>query len=137
MSEQGQKPRFSMIEIASSDDLRRGLEYTLRNQGYGFNTKFPPSDGPIDFEAWKSDDPENTRVIIIISAGTADKETIAEALTHLGWYREQQKKPNTRAWVIAKSFTQAARYAAEVCSDLTLKSYEVEISLLDGYRIAS
>jgi hypothetical protein len=107
--------------------LDRAVSFIRRLEVH--DPKFPPPDGPIDFEAWKSDDPENTRVIIISIAGTADKETIAEALAHLGWYRKQQKKPSTRAWIIAKSFSPAAMYAARVCpNDLTLKSYEVEIS---------
>ena len=137
MSEQDQRPRFPMVEVAIDEDLRKGLQYTLDKQGYGFNTGFPSPNGDFDFEAWKLDAPENTLVIITVAAGTADTETIAKALARLGSYRQQRKKPNTRAWVIAKSFTLGARYVAEVCPDLTLKSYEVEISLLDGFRIAS
>jgi len=41
MSEQNQRPRFPMTEIANDEDLRRGLEHTLQRQGYRFNTKYP------------------------------------------------------------------------------------------------
>lgn len=137
MTEQNQRPRFPMVEIATDDDLRKGLQYTLDKQGYGFNTGFPSPNGDFDFEAWRLDDPENTFVIITIAAGTADEQTIVKALTRLGRYREQRKKPSIRAWVIAKSFTAAAVYAARACPDLVLKSYEVEVSLVDGFLIAS
>jgi hypothetical protein len=137
MDEPAQSPRVPVVEIATDDDLRRGLAQMLRRQNYGFNQEYRFPGGFIGFEAWKPEDPENTRVIITVTAGTADEGTIATALACLGWYRQQGSKPHARAWVIAKEFTAGAWYAAQACPDLTLKWYRVELSIDDaiGYTV--
>jgi hypothetical protein len=86
----------------------------------------------IDFEAWEPEDPEHTRLVITITAGTADEGTIARGLACLGWYREHRRTSDVYAWIIAKDFTNEARYAALVCPDLTLKGYRLELSLGDA-----
>ena len=87
MDEPAQSPRVPVVEIATDNDLRRGLAQILRRQNYGFNQEYRFPGGFIGFEAWKPEDPENTRVIITVTAGTADEGTIATALACLGWYR--------------------------------------------------
>lgn len=132
MSEPAQSPRMPIVEIASDDDLPKGLAYTLGTLGYSFNTEYPPQRKLIDFEAWKPEDPEKTRLVITITAGTADEGTIARGLAGLGWYREHRRTSDVHAWIIATDFTAGARYAAQACPDLTLKSYGVELSLGDA-----
>jgi hypothetical protein len=87
----------------------------------------------IDFEAWKAEEPEHTRLIITITAGTADEATVGRGLAILGWYREHHRISDAHAWIIAKDFTAGARCAALVCpNDLTLKGYQVALSLGDA-----
>jgi hypothetical protein len=80
MSESAQSPRTPMVESASDDDLRKGLAPTLTKQGYVFNEKVRAPGGGIAFEAWKPEDPEHTRLVITMTAGTADEGTIARGL---------------------------------------------------------
>jgi hypothetical protein len=60
----------------------------------------------------------------------ASHEDLVRALAGLGWY-QQHKQSGARAWVIAKEFTRRAWYAAQVCPELTLKWYRVELLTVD------
>jgi hypothetical protein len=140
MSEPAQQPRETAIEIASAAELRQGLAHTLRHQGYQFNMKQgrDSADGYrapatfIDFEAWKPENPEQSRLVIVVAAGTADAGTIGTALACLSWYREHHGATDTQAWVVAKAFSPGAWYGAMACPDLTLKCYRVALSIEDA-----
>jgi hypothetical protein len=133
MNEPAQRPRPPVMEIASDEDLRKGLGSMLTTQGYAFNDLRPSPHGDVAFEAWKIEDPGPTRLVITMTAGTADEGTIAHGLACLGWYRKNLGISDVRAWIIAKDFTDGAIYAALVCPDhLTLKGYCVELSLSDA-----
>jgi hypothetical protein len=131
MSEPAQSARRLALEIATDDDLRRGVKEMLGKEGYAVIER-PGSEAPFDFEVYNSEDPEHTRVILIVTAMSADEGTIGRALAGLGWYR-QQHQPGGRAWVIAKEYTAGAWYAAQACPELlTLKWYRVELSTVDA-----
>jgi hypothetical protein len=130
MSEPAQSPRLPVVEIATDADLWQGLKDMLRKEGYNV-TERASSDTLFDFEVYKPEDPEHTRVIIMVAAAGADEGTIGRALAGLGWYR-QQHHPDARAWVIAKEFTAEAWFAAQVCRELTLKWYRVALSTVDA-----
>jgi hypothetical protein len=138
MSEPAQRPRTPVMEIASDEDLRKGLGSMLTTDGYAFNELRPSPGGDVAFEAWKLEAPEQTRLVITMTAGTADEGTIAHGLASLGWYRKNRGISEVRAWVIAKDFTPGAIYAALVCHDhLTLKGYCVELFLRDDVIISA
>jgi hypothetical protein len=112
MSESVQRPRTPVMEIASDEDLRKGIGSMLTTQGYAFNDLPPSPHGDVAFEAWRSEASEQIRLVITMTAGTADEGTIARGLAYLGWYRKDHGLPDARAWIIAKDFTIGAMYAA-------------------------
>jgi hypothetical protein len=103
----------------------------LTREGYEFNENASLQDYRIDFVAWKPDAPDH--VLITLTAGAVDLTMIGRILALLGRYREEQS-PNARAWVFAKDFTSGAWDAAKTCPDLTLKWYQVSVSIVDAQR---
>lgn len=126
MSEYNQRP-----ELASDGELREAVRHMLTREGYEFNENASLQDYLIDFVAWKPDVPDH--VIITLTAGTADLMMVGKILALLGPYREEQSL-NACAWVIAKDFTSGAWDAAKACPDLTLKWYQVSVSIIDAQR---
>jgi hypothetical protein len=125
-----------VIEIASRQDLRKGVRDMLGKQGYHV-TEVRNPDSNYDLVIEQPEDPESTRAVVMLTAETADEGTIGLALACLGLYREQHRTPRAHAWVIAKEFSAGAWYAAQTCPDITLKWYQVELSLVDapGYTV--
>jgi hypothetical protein len=131
MSEPAQHRRGPIIEIANRPDLRGAVKNMLSKQGYRVTEVRDPGDS-VDLEIDKPEDPENTRVVVTVTASTADEGTVGLALACLGEYRERHSTPHARAWVIAKDFSAGAWYAAQICPDITLKWHQVELSSVDA-----
>jgi hypothetical protein len=116
-------------ELADDEGLRAAVSDMLRREGYEVNPYPKLGNYHIDFVAWKADAPDH--VVITLMAGQADLTAVGRILALLGRYREEQS-PNARAWLIAKEFTSGAWDAAKMCPDLTLKWYQVSVSIVDA-----
>jgi hypothetical protein len=115
--------------LAGDEDLRAAVSDMLTRQRYEVDPYPRLGDYHIDFVAWKADAPDH--VVITLTAGEADLTAVGRILALLGRYREEQSA-NARAWLIAKAFTAGAWDAAKMCPDLTLKWYQVSVSLVDA-----
>ncbi len=116
-------------ELTDDEGLRMAVRDMLTREGYEVNPSPRLGDYHIDFIAWKPPAPDH--VVITLTAGQADVTAVGRILALLGRYRDEQH-PNARAWLIAKEFTSGAWDAAKMCPDLTLKWYQVHVSLVDA-----
>lgn len=77
-------------------------------------------------------DSKGRYVAIELKAGEADEKVFGQILRYMGWVkRELAKESAVRGIIVASSFTEKAKYAAEAVPNVILKRYEVQFRFKD------
>ena len=75
--------------------------------------------------------PAGETVIVELKVGEAREAAIGQAAKYMGWYRRTEN-PAARAFLVAASFSESARYAAAAIPGLKLASYRIRFEFEDA-----
>jgi RecB family endonuclease NucS len=102
--------------IGNLESLEPGLQFLGRQVNVDV--------GRIDILARSS---AGETVVVELKVGEAREAAVGQTSKYIGWYaRSEGKRP--RAILVAASFTEAARYAADAVPGLRLATYKVQFS---------
>jgi len=113
--------------ISLERDIEDHLVYNLNSIETGLRLlgrQVTNDAGRIDILA---EDIKGYPVIIEIKVGEAKDSAIGQVARYLGWYAKAEEK-TARAILVAGSFPESIRYAAEAIPGLTLMSYRINFS---------
>lgn len=77
-------------------------------------------------------DKNDRYVVIELKAGEADEKVFGQILRYMGWVRKELANgAPVRGIIVANSFHEKARYAAEAVQSIALKKYEVQFRFVE------
>ena len=115
--------------VANLTQLETGLRLYQGDdvQGRQFDTGVV---GRIDILAV---DKDNRYVVIELKAGEADEKVFGQILRYMGWVRKELANgAPVRGIIVANSFHEKAKYAAEAVQSIALKKYEIRFRFAEA-----